>query len=330
MAIKKASAPVVPAPGKEPSPGATSALVLFWQNWPLRTQILAVFIAIIVTASAAALSLIVFNAKRAIELEVSSAVGGVERMVQEIVRQPGNISIGLQRLRDLPRTTGAFRHVTVSVIGGNDMRAAILPAPQSNLMGSVPHWFSALLGVPEMRREVQVIADGHHIGSVLIVGNSADEIVKVWQDVRDLALLAAAMSLAVILLFRLALGRVLKPLGELATGLQQLEIGNFRQRLQRPPVKELGNIIDGFNALAERLDASKKSNQALSQKLVTAQDEERRVIATELHDEWGPCLFGIKANIASLDFLAKGLPPKKRNAVQERLEVVDAIADKFN
>lgn len=329
MAIEKVSDPVVFDTTGESAVERKKSRSIICLRWSLRRQILTVFVAINVVAAATALSLIVFNAKLAIELEVSSAVDGVERMVREIVSQPGNISSSLERLRNLPTTAGAFRHVSVSVIGPNDPRAALLPAPQPYSMTAVPHWFSSLLAVPEIRREMKVVANSRHIGSVVIVGNSADEIAEVWRDARDLAILAIILSVAVIVLFWFALGRVLKPLAGLASGLGHLERGNFGERLARPQVKELANIIDSFNTLAERLDLSKKYSRALSQKLVTAQDEERQSIATELHDEWGPCLFGIKANIASLELLIKDLPPKSRSAVQERLQVIAAIADRI-
>nr|WP_246482454.1 ATP-binding protein [Methylopila capsulata] len=35
--------------------------------------------------------------------------------------------------------------------------------------------------------------------------------------------------------------------------------------------------------------------------MITLQDDERRRIAKELHDELGPCLFGLRANLASLE-----------------------------
>jgi two-component system sensor histidine kinase UhpB len=330
MALENLSRPAAFVSSDPRLAGAARLISLtWWRRWSLRRQILVVLIAIMVAAAVAALGLTVLNAKRAVELEVSSAVAGVERMVREIVGQPGNLTSGLERLRNLPTTAGAFRHVTVTVIGANDGRAALLPVPQSFSATAAPAWFASLLGVPDVRREVQVIADGRHIGSVVIVGNSADEITEVWLDLRDLALLAVGLSVAVIVLFWLALGRVLKPLAGLTSGLGQLEIGNYSQRLARPSVKEFGKIIDSFNALATRLAVSKKRNETLSQKLVSTQDEERRLIATELHDEWGPCLFGIKANVASLDRLAKELPAKRGAVVRERLQVIDEIADRI-
>ena len=64
-------------------------------------------------------------------------------------------------------------------------------------------------------------------------------------------------------------------------------------------VGRLGDIVDRFNALAGALESARGENARLNRRLVTAQDDERREIATELHDELGACLFGLRANVLS-------------------------------
>ena len=55
-----------------------------------------------------------------------------------------------------------------------------------------------------------------------------------------------------------------------------------------------------FNALACTLEEQRTWKISLNRRLITAQDDERRRTALELHDEVGPCLFGLKANAASI------------------------------
>jgi two-component system sensor histidine kinase UhpB len=52
--------------------------------------------------------------------------------------------------------------------------------------------------------------------------------------------------------------------------------------------------------LAETLEGLSGTNQQLIQRLMQVQDDERKAIAHELHDEIGPHLFGIRANAAAL------------------------------
>src|SRR5207253_2475834 len=101
-------------------------------------------------------------------------------------------------------------------------------------------------------------------------------------------------NLAGIAMLFILFGRVLDPLKGLVRGLSDLEQRHYRVRLPRPKARELATIADRFNALAEALGAARAENVSLSRRLVTAQDDERRRTALELHDEVGPCLFGLK------------------------------------
>ena len=72
--------------------------------------------------------------------------------------------------------------------------------------------------------------------------------------------------------------------------------------------QEFAAITDHFNALAEALEAARAENLRLNHRLITAQDDERRRTALDLHDEVGPSLFGLKANAASIASVAGELP----------------------
>ena len=61
--------------------------------------------------------------------------------------------------------------------------------------------------------------------------------------------------------------------------------------------------------------------------LITAQDDERRATALELHDEVGPSLFGLKVNAASIIKAAHGLPEAAAATVAARAGDLTAIVD---
>jgi two-component system sensor histidine kinase UhpB len=181
----------------------------------------------------------------------------------------------------------------------------------------------------DLRRDTPVVSGNRHVGTIVVVGQAADEIVEIWQDVSDLALLALVLNAAVLGVLYIALGRVLHPLTSLAAGLRQLQDGHFRHRLPRPAGRELADVARRFNALADSLAATRTDNARLNRKLVTVQDDERRQIAMELHDELGPCLFGVKANVASIDRLARELPDHVAKRVKERVSSIVAITDRM-
>jgi two-component system, NarL family, sensor histidine kinase UhpB len=177
-----------------------------------------------------------------------------------------------------------------------------------------------------------VAVNGRPIGTVEIVSEPRDEIAEVWENTVALATIAGATSLAMIAILYFVLGRVLDPLTALGRGLEGLEHRDYEMRLARPKVLEFAAITDRFNALAGALDAARAENLALSRRLVTAQDDERRHTALELHDEVGPSLFGLKANAASIAKAAGAcsvgvLPESAAKAILARTADLTAIIE---
>ena len=169
--------------------------------------------------------------------------------------------------------------------------------------------------------------NGKTIGTVEIVSEPRDEIAEVWENTVALAAIAGATSLVMIGILYFVLGRVLDPLTALGKGLEGLEHRDYKMRLARPKVLEFAAITDRFNALAGALDAARAENLALSRRLVTAQDDERRSTALELHDEVGPSLFGLKANTASIAKAADALPDGAAKAIRDRTADLTAIIE---
>jgi two-component system sensor histidine kinase UhpB len=125
------------------------------------------------------------------------------------------------------------------------------------------------------------------------------------------------------------LGRVLDPLAHLSRGMLSLEDGQYATRLKLPKVKELALITERFNTLASALDTARDENSRLYRQLITVQEEERRAIANELHDEAGPCLFGITANASSIETLAEQLPEGRSAEISRRVGEILSIAERL-
>jgi two-component system sensor histidine kinase UhpB len=174
---------------------------------------------------------------------------------------------------------------------------------------------------------VPVVVNGQRIGTVEIVPEPRDEITEVWESTVALTWVALPVNVAVVALLYVLFGRVLDPLTALAGGLADLEHRRFRVRLPRPQARELKAITDRFNALAEALETARAENLRLNERLITAQDDERRRTALELHDEVGPSLFGLKANIDSIATLAGEVSDPARRRLAERVRDLQAIVE---
>jgi two-component system sensor histidine kinase UhpB len=171
------------------------------------------------------------------------------------------------------------------------------------------------------------MVNGQRIGSVEIVAEPRDEIAEVWGNTLALGAVALAVNIAVIGILYVLFGRVLDPLTGAARGLADLEQRNYRVRLPRPRAQELAAITDRFNALAQALDAARAENEKLNHRLITAQDDERRRTALELHDEVGPSLFGLKANATSIATAAADLPDPAAAKMTQRVGDILAIIE---
>jgi two-component system sensor histidine kinase UhpB len=318
---------------KKPAPPWRSRATTFiWFGRSVRSQILIVFVALSFVAASVAGGIIVFKAGVSTRVEIAASMRLADLMVNEAVQL---IQQGIPAeafLRKLPDQMRFVRHVRVRVRDADgqpisEQAVRRTASMRDDSRAAAPAWFAMLIGPPVERHEVALTVDGRSIGTVEIVSEPSDEIAEVWGNAEALAAVAVMTVLAIIAILYLVLGRVLDPLRALGTGLHGLERRNYRVRLRRPKVLEFAAIVDRFNALAGALDAVRTENLALNRRLITAQDDERRRTALELHDEVGPSLFGLKANVASIAKAASGLPDAAAGTVTERVRDLTAVID---
>jgi two-component system sensor histidine kinase UhpB len=129
--------------------------------------------------------------------------------------------------------------------------------------------------------------------------NPSDEIGEIRAELFTLVALLLAVWLATVALIRVAVTRGLRPLHLLGTAFDRMEHG---ETVSIPPVAvaELQRICGQFNRLAAALAQASADNRHLIERLMSAQEAERRELARELHDEIGPLLFGMRADAACI------------------------------
>jgi len=267
---------------------------------------------------------VIMRARTSTRIEIAASMTLAEALVNETIRVTRQQSPAAALAEAISLRGRFMRHVRIAVRNADDLPLMVAPPANAEADRAPPAWFTALIAPPAERREVPIVADGQRAGSILITGEAGDEVAEVWENTLALGVAGLAVNIAVIVLLYALFGRVLKPLTGLAHGLRDLERRNYRVRLARPGPPELGAIADRFNALAQALDALRGENNALNRRIITAQDDERRRTALELHDEVGPCLFGLKANATSIATLAANAPT---NDVTDRARDMLAIVD---
>jgi signal transduction histidine kinase len=98
-----------------------------------------------------------------------------------------------------------------------------------------------------------------------------------------------------------AIARALAPTRDVISGLNELSSGAFQHRLPHFKLAELQRISEVANGLAETIETTLLERAELSRRLMNAQEEERRHLARELHDELGQNLSAIAALAGSLE-----------------------------
>ncbi|QIG92254.1 MULTISPECIES: sensor histidine kinase [unclassified Bradyrhizobium] len=144
-----------------------------------------------------------------------------------------------------------------------------------------------------------VMSRGNAIGEAVAWVDPAVPTAEAWHDAgRLMAAFMIALPLLCALVYA-ALSRALRPTLLIRDGLERIAAGDLAARLPPFDLAELSAIGDVFNQLAERLATALSDRNALTQQLILVQDEERRHLARELHDEFGQSLAAIRALAAS-------------------------------
>ncbi len=235
---------------------------------------------------AAGLGALVMHAGARIGAESDAAVRLARELVETKAPQLANAADPVAELERLFADVRRLRHVRIAQAGATQ---SVVRDP------AAPQWFSALVTpAPAESRIVTPVA------TIVVSSNPLDEIDEVWQELVWLSLGALALALVALALGSLGLKRALRPIVAVADSLSQLEGGDYAIRLAPEGPPEFVDIAERINALATTLQGLDADNRALVQRMIGVQEQERRDIARDLHDEIGPFLFTARASIGAL------------------------------
>lgn len=254
----------------------------------LAMRLLALFGLFIALMAGAGGAVMIGNARGAVDAEMRSALELGTALAREAM--PGDAAA---------LTALGLRHLRFQREG------AVSPRPDTAVERETPDWFTALIGVEPRTRRIDA-APG--TPALLIVAEPWDEIAEVWEDMSDLAVTVLALAVLSLAAAALALRRALRPLARFEAGVERLRAGTYDFRFDGGGVPELRRLGLGIAALAVGLEEAERENRRLGRKLVSAQDDERRELARDIHDELGAALFGIKVDAGRIVRLTEARP----------------------
>ena len=146
-------------------------------------------------------------------------------------------------------------------------------------------------------------------GAIVVRADPDAAIRQAWRQISIIVSVAASMAICICALAAAAIVHALAPTGAIVEGLRQLEQGSYGGRLSLPTKGEFGLIARAVDDLAGRLAQTTAERAALTKRLFEVQEEERRALARDLHDEFGQCLTATLAFAGSIETAAAKIDP---------------------
>ena len=176
--------------------------------------------------------------------------------------------------------TGA-RHLCVSLESSRTPgdRCVFSDAPRD-----VPAWFSQGADFIEPPVIRTIALDGNTL-RVHLAADPRDELREAWVDVRSLLIVIGALAFAVNFAVFLTISLALRPLDRLVRAMEQIGRGERATALPQDGPPEIRLLSNKLGELEDRLARGREQVRSLHLRNLDLQEEERRMVARELHDE---------------------------------------------
>lgn len=224
--------------------------------------------------------------------DVSTEIGASEQLVK-VLLEMGRIERELPPAEAASRlaailNNGPLRHLSISTDN--------LP-PSGNSLSATSRVIE-MLGIEPVNAGRQVRLGNQ---TLYIAPNPASEIEERLGDTVRLCNTLLLFSGATLLIAWWSVERALVPFRDLEAGLKRLARGEKDPALPTFALREFKQVAGAINDLAAALATSHAAQRRLSRQLIEVQEDERRTLARDLHDEMGQTLTAIGFTAAYLE-----------------------------
>jgi signal transduction histidine kinase len=242
--------------------------------------------------------------------------------VEDRVRAAADPAAALAAAAAAVRESQPLRHarITLQDATGGGVAATALDTTQGG-------WLANELADASGRAQLSypLTWSGNRLGTLRVSANPRSEVSEIEERVESdvLLLVMVVLSMAGAVYFMVRRG--LRPVGQIQLALSQLQAGALQTRLPHFRVKDLDDISDSFNHCAQALQSAAEQRRTLNLRLIAVEEDERRRLARELHDELGQSLTAIKVDAAYMEREARGVLPGVVTCARGVGDIVDGI-----
>ncbi|HWK53400.1 MAG TPA: histidine kinase [Hyphomicrobiales bacterium] len=237
------------------------------------------------------LGFLVSNARSRVQEEVGSAAMLTRQLLTLMLEQDARV-YSLEEQQALIEGLGGIegaRHLELRIETAGTVRASAEMPP----VAQAPLWFHWL--VRTQPADYILPLPGDSTSRIVLTTNPDSEIAEVWLETRNFLIVLGVVLLVLNGLLYFILGRWLAPVAAIVNGLDEVERGRFSGTVSPVSLPELKVIVEKLNHLTAVLRDSKQENDRLTRRALAMEEDERRLLARELHDELGQAISAIKA-----------------------------------
>jgi two-component system, NarL family, sensor histidine kinase UhpB len=249
---------------------------------------------IMIAGFVAMAGVVLIQAHTRIVAETRSSMKLARDLAAIATRDAANSTDPASALERLSHSLPQVRHVEFQLVPSDETLVHGADLKIGNPQPPSPSWLARILSPPVEEQWFPVSVGGRPIGTLRLRSNPADEIAEIVGEIVLFSIALALLYLLIVGTLLWAVRRSLRSIGLITDGFDRLERGDYRPM---PPIpnRELRRVGEQLNHLAQSLRRVTADNHFLIDKLLSVQEQERRQMAAELHDEFGPALFGIRA-----------------------------------
>jgi len=243
---------------------------------------------------------VVFTSKNAVRSEIESSIKLAEFSIKTGIQKNPDLYLFQDNLLGL-KDLDLIRHLSIQLLDSDGN--IIDENKNSNTEVHIPMWFQNTLDIYSKDLEIldfPLMQYGDQIGAVKVIPNPIYEYDEIWQQFKNGLIIAMLFFVFVNFSIFFLFGKIISPINLLIQGFRNLEQGKYKNNKENFGISELDILRVKLNQLTVKLKKNDERIHELNQKLISIQEQEKKEISRDLHDEIGQSLAAIQVQAAAI------------------------------